>query len=1234
MAKEVDNLSVQKQLSKLFDQRLNTETRILGVMQQELQVALQLQSVMNGLSNDDLIERLQAGTDAMKELSKEAEETGDIGAKAMKQIATSSNAAHKSVSVVGSVFTGLASTMKTAITTAGGFAKSAFHIGKALLSIPMGIFKGLMNDAAQAAGDTSFMQALEDIRKEFGTFKDGTSKDILGAYSTLNTQLQQVSGLSVWKVFENPAGQLKYLHDIASKAGSQILQFGDELSKSSGIIATFDKGMGIGSENMKAMMNRATVFGTSLTKQLGDVANYALQLGKDFGISSKIISREVGTMMKDVRNFGSLTQKEMTVAAVYTKKLGLEIKDLTGLVDKFDNFDKAAESSAQLSQAFGATVDAFKLMNEQDPAKRLDELRKSMTATGKSTENMTRQELHLLAQTSGLSDEAAKLAFSTKNQGLSYDQVQKQANKAETAQMKQADALKKLADNIERVVRSGGQLEGSFFKMFMNGMEQGVKWSNSYRHAMMNVRKALMDTFWAGRQVGKELGDNDAFGFARFMKGFGTTFGPTNVNKILHGFTKEVTENGVKVKKSFGGVVGELTSVIKGGQGIGDAVKHIRAQFHEVVGPDTFKDMIEGGKTLMRSVAKGIGSGLSFITQELTHVLTDIAEFMTNPDEFMKKAESAGAGPKNFGVEIIKTIAKAFDDKDGKKLNALADAFVNFIVGIGSILKRVSKNPRVEKALNTVGFTLISMMLSKTLLGMIPSLMSSFGPMLAKALTTSAGSVVAGAGAAALVGVALVNVNEKIKKFEDGMDKHLDPASKKAGAFGASFLQGLTFGLVPDNIAIIIGNKIAKLAEVIYDSIQKSMGAPFVNKLKSVMGSGIDLFSSVGGLLGAIIGGDDAAIKANAAVVGVNFVKFLGTALDFLVTEFPKLLMKVQGIVDTVVGSIVVSFGEGLVKLGDKMGILGQGFKGAGILIMGFGNILQKLGDNIAFVSNKVKEFDLSKTISDQMNKIHQSLLKTGISILDNVPGPVLALMGFSGAKTEKNKNALRDTIRKNLDELEASILASNKLAAESKKQFEERQNPAAAVAKQEITPPTGSLTPGPTVSATQVDVQALMSQKKTLEENLKGLEEFAQKGVVKNISEMIPQASTALSSFNEKLASSNIGNTVNVTQGVVKSINELNAILAEGDAGAIKVGAKLQRFANNSGLGKSGTYEIKNKGITLKLDLKIVMDAGEVEKAIVLRKDSILFDVIDDLAGVTLDDKHREQLRAFKGGS
>lgn len=1227
MAKEVDSLSVQKQLNALFEQRLNSETRILATMQQELKVALQLQAVMNGLSTDELTDRLNAGAEAMKALGKEAEDAGDVGAKAMKQIASASDAAKKSTSTVGSVLTGIGSTMKTLVTSAGGVAKSAFNIGKAFLSIPLGIFKNLMNDAAAAAGDTSFLQALEDIRKEFGSFKEGTSKDILGAYTTLNTQLKQVSGLSVWQVFDKPADQLKYLHEMASKAGSQILQFGDELSKSAGIIATFDKGMGVGAENMKSMMARATVFGTSLTTQLGEVANYALQLGKDFGISSKIISKEVSTMIKDVRNFGSLTQKEMTVAAVYTKKLGLEMKELVGLVDKFDNFDKAAESAAQLSQAFGATVDAFKLMNEQDPAKRLDELRKSMAATGKSTENMTRQELHLLAQTSGLSDEAAKLAFSTKNQGLTYDQVQKQANKAETAQLRQAEALNKLADNIERFIRSGERLHGSFFKMFFAGMEQGVKWSNSYRTAMMNVRTALMQTFMAGRQVGKELGDNDAFGFARFMKGFGTTFGPANVSKILNGFTKEIDDNGKKVKVSFGGVVSEFTAVIQGKQGIGEALKHIRETFHAVVGPETFKMMIDGGKDVMRSLAKGIGSGAAFLTKELTHVLKAVTDFIKNPKEFLAEEQAAGAGGMGFGAEMVKIISDSFGDPE--VLKDLAKAFVDFGKVVMIKFKEVMANPEVQKLLLEVAGPLIAGLIGKQMLSLAPSIFMKFGPQLAKLLSTGLGGTLAAVGGIALAGAALVNVNKKLDQFEASIDKRRDPASKKIGAYGASLLQGLTLGLVPDNIAVMIGDKIAQLADAIFDGIKSQMGGPFTNKLKGYLSAHINFLSSVGGLIGAIFSGDNAAISAAAEKVGDNLVKLATAALDFLITEFPKLLIKIPAILDQIIGSIMVGLGNALQKVGDKLGPFGYGLKALGVVMVEVGETLKAMGKAFSWLFEKVKEIDIDVWFSKMAVKVKSSIADLLETFL-GMAGPIAKFFGIS-----------QDTLKTQVDKMRSEVKAANdKFAEDQKKHTEDMQKQAAQAAADALKTsaagsPAAQAGAGPTAVAqqTQADVQALMAQKKTLEENLKELTNFASTGVIKTISDSIPKASTALTDFNEKLSKSSIESTINVTQGVVKSINDLNMVLGDGNAGAIKIGEKLQRFANNSGLGKNGTYEIRNKGITLKLDLKVTMDAGEVEKAIVLRKESILFDAIEELASTNLNEQNKERIRAVKGG-
>jgi hypothetical protein len=1174
MARESDGLGVQRQLNALFEQRLSTENRILQTMQQELKIAIQIQAAMKDMAPEELQERLDQASASMKNIAEEAQNVGGIGTKAMKDISDSSSKTQKSVGVVGGIFTGMLATMKQIGTTAIGVAGSMFKIGKAMLSIPMSIFKNLLADAASMGGDTSFMQALEDIRKEFGAFSEGTSKNILDAYKTMNTQLQQVSGLSVWRVFGTPAEQLKYLHEMASKAGSQILQFGDEISKSAGIVATFDKGMGIGAENMKAMMNRATVFGTTLISQLGSTANYALQLGKDFGISSKIISREVGVMMKDVRNFGSLTQKEMTVAAVYTKKLGLEMKDLTGLVDKFDNFDKAAESAAQLSQAFGASVDAFKLMNEQDPAKRLDDLRKSMAATGKSTENMTRQELHLLAQTSGLSDEAAKLAFSTKNQGLSYDQVQKQANKAENAQIKQADALAKLADNIERVVRSGGQMHGSFFKMFFAGMEQGVKWSNTYRTAMMNVRQSLMETFWAGRQVGNELGNNATVGLGRFMKGFGDTFSPKNVRKVLYGFKDE---NGKQMK----GVVENMTDVFKGNQTFESAINNIRNTFRGAIDKKSLENMKEGGKDMMRFLAKGIGSGAAFVTKELIHVFKTLTGFITNPKKYMEEAAAAGAGGASFGMELIKTIKDSFGDP--QVLQELKIAVVDFAKTIAAKLKAALEDPAVQKKLFELGTPILTAMLGKQMLSLAPTVIARFGPMFVRALSAGGlGGAVAAAGGIALAGAALVNVNKKMDQFEQGIDNRRDPASKKIGAYGASLLQGLTLGLVPDSIATIMANKMAELADAVFNAVANTMGGPFTKKLKTYFGAQINFLGSVGGLLGAIFSGDSAQITAAATKVGNNFVGLISVAFDFLITEFPKLLMKLSSSVLNVTGSILKGLGPALIEFGDRIPIIGGLVKGLGAAVWLVGETFKTVGGWIETVFQAIKEFDIGQKFDKMFTSLKMSFNEFALGVLNTIPGPILTFLGLNAEG--------RDFVRKNLEDNQAQLrqhIESLKTIAKEAEHVKVEAVEHAAQAQITVKDPTMGLG--------------------------------------------VPQEK--LAEFNEKMAKSNIAGTIAVTQDIVKSVNELNAALGSGEAGAMKLGQKLQKFADNSGLGKSGTYEIKNKGIQLKLDLKITMDAGEVEKAILMRKESILFDAIEETASAYLTDQNKERLKALRGG-
>ncbi len=1225
MARSVDSLGVQKQLNAMFERRLDIESRVLDTMQQELKIATQLQAVMSGLSTDQLVERLNAGAKAMEQMAEKAVESGDIGAVAMKKISEGSDEANKKTGLFSKTLGGISSVLKSIISAAAGVAGSMFKIGKAILSIPLSIFKNLMADAAAMGGDTSFMEALEAVRKEFGSFKEDVSKNILGAYKTVNSELQQMTGLSVWQVFGTPAEQLKYLHEIATKAGAQMHQFGEEISKSGGAIAAFDKGMGIGAENLRSFMVRATVMGSDLQKQLLTTANYALQMGKDFGVSSKMLSRDVGVMMKDIKNFGSLTQKEMTIAAVYTKKLGIEMKDVLGVVDKFDNFDKAAESAALLSQAFGANVDAFKMMNEQNPAKRVDELRASMAAAGKSTENMSRQELKLLASTTGLSEEAAQLAFSTKNQGVSYSEIEKKASKAENAQIKQADALQKLADSIERVVRSGGQMHGSFFKMFFAGMEQGIKWSDNYRGAMMKVRQSLMETFMAGRKVGTAFAQDQTLGFGKFMFNFGETFSPKNVRKVLYGF-----KNAAGVE--MGGVVSEMTKVFKGTQTFEGALTNIRKTFKGAVDPTTLKNMVDGGKDMMRFMAKGIGSGSAFIIKELISVLRTVTDFIKNPKEFLKRAGAAADGSKSFGAELIGEIAKSFGDP--KLLNELKSSLLDFGRAIAKRLKQVMKNPEVQHLLMELGAPLLGAFLGPSLLKMLPTLIKPLAGPLMRGLSTALGGALGAATGVGLAAFALTNVNKKMDEYENSIDKRFDKASRRAGAYGASMLQGLTLGMLPDDLSQTIGASIAELADGIFKAIEKQFGGPFTSKLKAYFMSYTSFLGSVGGLMSAILSGNSGSITAEATKVGESLVTLVSTGFDFLITEFPKILVKLSSVLNTVLGSLLVAVGKGLNDFGDKIPIIGFAFKGLGIVVTGFGEILKDMGKFLDGISEKAKNFDLSATLGKAFDEIKLKFVDLGLSILSNIPGPLATLLGISDKGRSEMMSRLADTHREITTKMAKTAESASKTAWDAYIGVEAAAKATAQLQANTATAAGGTVgtpTPGLAVQQAQVDIASLISQKKTLEDNIGSLVQFAEGGIMAKLNSSLPKAATQLEDFNSKLSTSALSSTLNVTANITKSINELNAVLGDGNSGALKIGEKLQRFANNSGLGKQGKYEINNKGIHLKLDLKIVMDAGEVEKAIVLRKDSILFDqLFDKQPG--LSQEHEDAINRVSG--
>ncbi len=689
-------------------------------MTDQLKTAINFATVIGDIKADEMLDRLKESEKVFEEITKKAQTMGEEATASLTGVALAAGKSMKShqgllgvldkltnkypsLSSVGmAAFKGLTvgvsnlfaagkmlvGILTTVIATLGRFSF-------AILSIPFRMFSAFVKMASEFSGDTAFLDAIENVRRQFGSLKEDIGKDVMGAFKNMRGELAN-TGLSVWRVFGNMAERLKYVTEVFEGLGPQAHKFGVEILKNSEAIGAFGRGLGIAEKDMKGIADRAAAFGTSLSEQLRLVANYSLQMGKAFGMSQKVIAKDMNEMVKDVKHFGSLTQKEMATATIFTRKLGMEVKNLLGLVDKFDTFEDAANSASQLNQAFGASIDAFQMMQEQDPAKRLDTLRQAMFAAGKSAEGMSRQELKLAAQTTGLDEAAVKLALSSKNVGVSYDKVRAESEKAEKAQLTQAQATKQLADSIERLNKQGNMLKGTFFDTFIHGFTLGVKNSRPFLDAIWAIRQALWQTLHAGREVG-----------IMFVNTF------PGIKDALEGISKLF--RGDKFKALLSGIVGSFreffTQLQTGSYAPGKLIENLRKGFFNFLDPNTpegFK-IINGAKEFLKAYLGVLGNFVRWGIEALTKGIKQITEFIRDPNTFMN-ALRTGTGPLKPGMalEIIKPLLDALLDKGLFK--ALGDALWDLLVAGYEKIKEKVKSPAFQKVWQPIWKTMLGVM--------------------------------------------------------------------------------------------------------------------------------------------------------------------------------------------------------------------------------------------------------------------------------------------------------------------------------------------------------------------------------------------------------------------------------------------------------------------------------------------------------------------------------------------
>ena len=525
MADLGDQLNIQKQIQQLLQDRESLLSREKDLVNDQIKVVQKLCKAMKkckppGKELDQMSRSMKSAsknTDRFSEkLESAAEKAGELKEKASGIADKIKGLALAGGGLLGlsSIFNKLTATATGLFSALGSVASAIFNIGLSILTIPLKIFSGIVEMAgAGGGGSNPLKQAMEDIREEFGSLASNEGKAVVSTLKLFRKNMKNVAqtGLRFHQIFayglQGMADVLKHNQELAVALKSSFNSMLKEFESSADIFYGVGKGLGFTADQQAALMKRSKRAGRDVVKDQLAMANMAIQMGRKFQVSSKQIGKSFGQMAEDADHFGHLTIEQMGAIATFANKLGIEIKELGSIIDKFLNFEDAAKGASQLASGLGIMVDSLKITNAAaagDGAAIVSTLQDSFRKAGKTYDQLTYAQRRLVNQTTGMGEAAAQAAFGTKGLKTDYNDMTKAAGKANQEKMSTNDILKEMGKNIKRLVRSGGGggFKG-FFDAFAKGFSRGVKRSKPFFKMLRTIRKALKATWRMGKAVGK-----------------------------------------------------------------------------------------------------------------------------------------------------------------------------------------------------------------------------------------------------------------------------------------------------------------------------------------------------------------------------------------------------------------------------------------------------------------------------------------------------------------------------------------------------------------------------------------------------------------------------------------------------------------------------------------------------------------------------------------------------------
>ena len=333
---------------------------------------------------------------------------------------------------------------KTLTDLGGNYAK----VGTKITKFATGISVASMAVVAIAATAGAMALQFDNLSKEIGRTTGLGDKFAL----TLNKGYRQtiLSGVSMREyagAVKSLANNFSGFNPTAEKTNiylanttSRLEKLGVSADSSSKLMDHFHRAMGLSQKAAADMTAQLVMLG----RQVGITAS---KMAADFAASAGVLAR-----------YGKDQIKVFKQLAAQVKGTGLEMGTLLNMAEKFDNFDTAADSAANLNAVLGTQLSTLELMNANE-ADRIKMIKEQVQASVGNFDSLDKFTKMHIAQAMGLKDvdEAQRL--------LNMSQAETSANAAKMQE--QADIQESLAAATAELVPMMQKLKLIGMKIFM-----------------------------------------------------------------------------------------------------------------------------------------------------------------------------------------------------------------------------------------------------------------------------------------------------------------------------------------------------------------------------------------------------------------------------------------------------------------------------------------------------------------------------------------------------------------------------------------------------------------------------------------------------------------------------------------------------------------------------------------------------------------------------------------------